>query len=189
MKYNIEVSKKELGTIITGLATYVDEYQGTSHDIAPFEKLHAKLSKLRAKPKAKVKAKPGPAMPRRHGKSTLAAAQDVSNLTGKSLLEVCTRLGFMEPNAPVTESWDKVMDRLDLQLNQPAEPGEDTSPHIGYICFDCANAMGAQWPEGHCATCHSGVCPECKLKKSLASVDDWDWPKGTKRPKWGAGRD
>jgi len=62
-------------------------------------------------------------------------------------------------------------------------------PHTGYICTECAKRLGGVWPDGHCATCHGGVCPECKEHKGLCSVDDWDWPKGSKRPKHGAGRD
>lgn len=60
---------------------------------------------------------------------------------------------------------------------------------LGFICQGCAIANGALWPEGLCATMHSGVCPECGETKSLASVDDWNWPEGSKRPCHGAGRD
>lgn len=61
-----------------------------------------------------------------------------------------------------------------------------------YLCFDCARKLGGKWPEGHVATCHGGLCPECGLEKSLASYDDWGWPKNSKKPKIvksGAGRD
>lgn len=71
----------------------------------------------------------------------------------------------------------------------PVSLDDPISPHIGYICSDCAKRLGAVWPEGHCATCHGGVCPECKEHKGLCSVDDWNWPKVSKRPKHGAGRD
>ena len=60
---------------------------------------------------------------------------------------------------------------------------------LGYICFGCARRLGGVWPEGHVATAHMGTCPECKQRKSLVSVDDYDWPKKSKRPKYGAGRD
>ena len=33
--------------------------------------------------------------------------------------------------------------------------------------------LGGQWPEGHVATCHSGVCSVCHETKSLAAPNDW----------------
>ena len=59
----------------------------------------------------------------------------------------------------------------------------------GYICADCAKVRRGVWPAGHCATGHQGLCPDCGVSKGLASVDDWDWPKGSRRPEHGAGRD
>ncbi len=191
MKYNIEVTKAELARIINGLECYISDYDN-GRDDPSITKSKALVVKLRKLTKPKAKAKPGPATPRQYGKSTLAAAQDVSNLIGKNLLELYTRLGLMDGALAVAEETvEQIRDRLDKQFAETAAnaPEEDTGPHIGYICFDCAQAMGAKWPEHHCATCHQGVCPECMLKKSLASVDDWDWPKGTNRPKYGAGRD
>jgi len=60
----------------------------------------------------------------------------------------------------------------------------------GYICHDCAIKLKGKWPKGHVATMHSGVCPQCLHQESLAAVDDYDWPRGSKRPKgYGGGRD
>jgi hypothetical protein len=59
----------------------------------------------------------------------------------------------------------------------------------GYICQDCAMSRRGVWPKGHCATMFEGICPECNETKGLCSVGDWNWPKGSKRPKRSAGRD
>jgi len=61
--------------------------------------------------------------------------------------------------------------------------------HRGYICFECARARGGVWPDGHVATISTGECPACKRKVSLASVGDYDWPKGSQRPSVSGGRD
>jgi DNA-directed RNA polymerase subunit RPC12/RpoP len=61
-----------------------------------------------------------------------------------------------------------------------------------YICSACARRLGAIWPRGHVATFHEAICPECKEPKSLASVDDWNWPTTSTTPTHaisGAGRD
>ena len=59
-----------------------------------------------------------------------------------------------------------------------------------YICMDCAIKLGAKWPKGHVATKHSGRCGQCGECRGLCAIDDWDWPKGSKRPKgYGGGRD
>jgi len=62
-------------------------------------------------------------------------------------------------------------------------------PETGYICSKCATDKGAVWPEGHCATAHTGLCPECHGFASLCSVGDWNWPRDSKRPLISAGRD
>lgn len=46
-----------------------------------------------------------------------------------------------------------------------------------FICHDCAIKMGGKWPEGHCATCHTGTCEYCGKEKSLANIGDYDWLK------------
>ena len=63
------------------------------------------------------------------------------------------------------------------------------STERGYICAVCAAELGGSWPKGHGATCHSGMCPECWKVKSLASVGDYDWPQGSRRPRHSGGRD
>lgn len=62
-------------------------------------------------------------------------------------------------------------------------------PECGYLCNHCAKRLGAVWPEFNCATIHPGECPQCGRTEGLASIDDWDWPRGSKRPRHGAGRD
>lgn len=59
----------------------------------------------------------------------------------------------------------------------------------GYICFVCATRLGGRWPKGHVATQSSGVCPECKCAAALCSVGDYNWPAGSNKPKFSAGRD
>ena len=59
----------------------------------------------------------------------------------------------------------------------------------GYLCNKCALKLGGEWPEGHAATIHPGLCPECSTRQALASVDDYNWPKGSNKPRFGAGRD
>ena len=44
---------------------------------------------------------------------------------------------------------------------------------LGYICSDCANAIGGEWPEHHVATFHNGECSICKHQKGLAAPSDW----------------
>ena len=46
-----------------------------------------------------------------------------------------------------------------------------------YICNECAIARKGKWPEGHCATMHRAKCPYCGLKKTLACIGDYNWPK------------
>lgn len=58
-----------------------------------------------------------------------------------------------------------------------------------YICGVCATARGAVWPKGHRATMHTSVCHYCRKRRSLASVGDYDWPRGSDRPPHSAGRD
>jgi len=58
-----------------------------------------------------------------------------------------------------------------------------------YICATCATRLGAEWPDGHCATQHNGVCGQCMLPSRLCSIDDWNWGPGSQRPGPGAGRD
>ena len=52
---------------------------------------------------------------------------------------------------------------------------------VCYICSKCAENNGGVWPDGHIATCHSGVCDICGEKKSLANVGDWNWSDGKHR--------
>jgi len=59
-----------------------------------------------------------------------------------------------------------------------------------YICHECAIERGGKWPDGHVATCHTDKCYYCVKERGLCSVDDWDWPEGSKRPAvLGGGRD
>ena len=60
--------------------------------------------------------------------------------------------------------------RMDVQY-----PLDEFLPH-GYICSECAEEKGGEWPEGHCATFHYNDCPYCGKRKALASVGDWNWP-------------
>ena len=50
-----------------------------------------------------------------------------------------------------------------------------------YICTSCARAKGGQWPEGHVATMHAGICEYCGCEKSLTNIGDWDWSDGETR--------
>jgi len=45
-----------------------------------------------------------------------------------------------------------------------------------YLCGACAKRLGGTWPDGHCATMHSGICPYCNKKKGLCCIGDYDWP-------------
>ena len=81
---------------------------------------------------------------------------------------------------------DEQPDSLIVEVEAMRE--HTSGPH--FICSACCTERGAVWPEGHCATCHSGTCWHCLRHATLAAVDDWDWPKGSKRPPgYGGGRD
>ena len=43
----------------------------------------------------------------------------------------------------------------------------------GYLCAECAIDIGWHWPDGHCATCHTGPCCICGEEKSLSCWNDW----------------
>jgi hypothetical protein len=60
---------------------------------------------------------------------------------------------------------------------------------VGYICQGCAIHRKGVWPEGLLATCHPGTCPDCGEQAGLVSVGDWDWPDGSDKPFFSAGRD
>jgi len=53
--------------------------------------------------------------------------------------------------------------------------------HSGYICSDCALEKGAEWPSGHCATVHRGICHYCFRVRGLANIGDWNWSDGNMR--------
>lgn len=46
-----------------------------------------------------------------------------------------------------------------------------------YICSECAEEMGGEWPVGHAATCHADKCPYCGKRKCLACIGDYNWKK------------
>ena len=73
---------------------------------------------------------------------------------------------------------------------QATAPSLKRDVMINYICKDCATEKGAVWPNGHCATVHTALCKVCEKEKGLASVADWNWPKGfPKELSLAAGRD
>lgn len=45
-----------------------------------------------------------------------------------------------------------------------------------YICGDCAEARGGQWPPGDVATFHRAPCDLCHQPRWLAAAGDWNWP-------------
>jgi len=47
-----------------------------------------------------------------------------------------------------------------------------------YICAECAESRGGEWPEEHVATMHTSFCDICHKMKVLANVGDWNWPDG-----------
>lgn len=50
-------------------------------------------------------------------------------------------------------------------------------PHY-WICSDCADRMGAKFPEGHICTSCMGDCGYCGTKDTRCTpVVDFDWPK------------
>lgn len=51
-----------------------------------------------------------------------------------------------------------------------------------FLCAFCAVALGGQWPEGHVATWHNGMCSNCGEEKALAHHDDWAWPDQAEYP-------
>jgi hypothetical protein len=67
---------------------------------------------------------------------------------------------------------------------------KNNSPgRVDYVCRACAEAAGGVWPKGHYATFHAGPCPVCGNQRSLASVEDWNWPRGKPAGWRGSGRD
>lgn len=68
------------------------------------------------------------------------------------------------------------------------QPDTSFKRHVDYICWGCAGMYGAD-ATGNNITVHPSQCDNCGSQTLLASVDDWNWPKG-KPAKWcGAGRD
>ena len=52
---------------------------------------------------------------------------------------------------------------------------------ITYICSECAETLGGEWPKHHVATFHQGECEVCGEDKGLSNVGDWNWPDGLRR--------
>lgn len=57
------------------------------------------------------------------------------------------------------------------------KPSKKRHDPYDYICHQCAQADGANWPEGHVATSHMGECCSCHDMKNVCAVSDWRWPK------------
>lgn len=66
-----------------------------------------------------------------------------------------------------------------LLFNMANEP--DELEGCDYICRECAEEHGGEWPDGHMATMHSGHCDFCGFVRTLANVGDWNWPDKKKR--------
>jgi len=45
----------------------------------------------------------------------------------------------------------------------------------GWICVDCAKAVGADFYEGHVATFHTGPCGVCLETKRVTEPRDFKW--------------
>lgn len=61
---------------------------------------------------------------------------------------------------------------------------------VHYICTFCSIKHGGVWPKGHQATVFMDTCDCCGKTETLASVADWNWPKGVpKQFSLAAGRD
>lgn len=56
-------------------------------------------------------------------------------------------------------------------------------PHA-YICSDCAFDRGGRWPEGHCATSHTDICPYCNKQEGLVATTDYLWHKQKRLLVW-----
>lgn len=44
---------------------------------------------------------------------------------------------------------------------------------IGWICFDCAEAVGSRVPEGHLCTVHVGTCDVCGKNVAVTEPRDF----------------
>lgn len=73
------------------------------------------------------------------------------------------------------EQWTRVKNAFQESMN-PMDLDE-----CFYICSDCAKKNGGQWPKGHVATMHSGICDCCKQEKTLSNTGDWNWSDGKSR--------
>lgn len=51
-----------------------------------------------------------------------------------------------------------------------------TAFQSGYICSECAKSNECDWPEGHVATFHTGICEWCREEAALCHSTDWNWP-------------
>ncbi len=60
--------------------------------------------------------------------------------------------------------------------------GAKIAQNAGYICSDCATALGGVWPQEYRGTFHEGACKIClDVPVMLASWSDWDWPTASAR--------
>jgi hypothetical protein len=62
-----------------------------------------------------------------------------------------------------------------LLMNKPVDFSKVDLKKVGAICSDCAQALGATWPQGHCATWWEGTCDVCQTEKPCSARTDWDW--------------
>jgi len=67
--------------------------------------------------------------------------------------------------------------KINAEMAAVARENAKTAYAAGYLCGECAEALGGKWPRGHRATFRAATCPICKVCRPIASWDDWDWPK------------
>lgn len=76
------------------------------------------------------------------------------------------------------EGWDSLGTPVSLTPEEiskyaAADFIKEDDAQIGYICRDCAIALGGEFEDGHVASCHINKCSVCFQKKSVCSPNDW----------------
>jgi hypothetical protein len=72
---------------------------------------------------------------------------------------------------------EEYLNTIDKALGAVAEENARRARQAGYLCGDCAELMGGEWPHAHRATFHVAICQFCKACRPIACWDDWNWPK------------
>ena len=65
------------------------------------------------------------------------------------------------------------VERYLVELLHENMTAEEIVENRGYLCGQCAQGFGWEWPDGHCATMHEGVCCGCGKTEALSCWNDW----------------